>query len=241
MGKRLTAETQKPKIVQGFYQIILEEGFEGASIAKIARRIGMKPTLIIHYFGTKENLTLALVDHVIESYAKFLKKFRLKHEDPELRIRSVLEAIWSRAYYEKVHPSVAFSVISVGFRNDRLKKKIKVLYQLFKKNMMKDLEDLNAAGVTRIEDVEKTTEVIMSMVEGSRHFRTFYVKTKDVSDFNKTMISAALNILQLPEENKGVNVDGRQVLMSHSSKTTGQAEKSYPRIVDQANQERKVG
>jgi AcrR family transcriptional regulator len=199
MGQRLSAETQKPKIVQGFYQTILDEGFEGASIAKIAGRIDMKPTLIIHYFGTKENLTLALVDYVIEVYARLLKKFRLKHDDPEDRIRAVLDAIWSRAYYEKVHASVAFSVLSASFRNDRIKKKIKVLYQLFKINMIRDIEALNAIGLTSIGDVEKTAEVLMSMIEGYRHFRSFYVKAKDVPDYNRHMISAALSILGLPE------------------------------------------
>jgi len=62
MKKRLNAGIQKPKMVKHFYKTILAEGFEGASIAKVAKRMKIHPSLILHYFGNKENLTLALVD-----------------------------------------------------------------------------------------------------------------------------------------------------------------------------------
>lgn len=196
MSTRLNADTQKPKIIESFYQTILEEGFEGASIAKIAARIDMKPTLIIHYFGTKEKLTLACVDHVIESYSTLLDGFKTMHDDPEQRLMALLKTIWSRAYYEKVHIAVAFSVISASFRNPRIKKKIQGLYQLFKTRLVKELDALKRTEVITVSDVEKTADVLISMIEGSRHFRHFHVKAKDVPDYNQQMIKAALSILR---------------------------------------------
>ena len=199
MVKRLCAETQKPKIIESFYQTILEEGFEGTSIAKVAARIDMKPTLIIHYFGNKEALTLAGVDYVIESYSRLLNKFKKRYDDPEKRLMALLNTLWSKAYYENVHIAVAFSVIAVSFRNPRVKKKIQTLYQLFKTTLVKDLEELKNAGVVAVHDVEKAADILISMVEGSRHFRHFHVKSSDVAAYNQSMIMAALLLLKNPD------------------------------------------
>ncbi len=46
----------------------MEEGFEDASIGKIAKRVNIRPPLIIHYFKTKENLTLEWVEFFIQKY-----------------------------------------------------------------------------------------------------------------------------------------------------------------------------
>jgi AcrR family transcriptional regulator len=199
MAERFSAVTQKPKIIEGFYRTILEEGFEGASIAKVAARIDMKPTLIIHYFGNRENLVLAGVDYVIDSYSRLLNGFKVRYTDPDKRLKALLETLWSREYYEKVHIAVAFSVIAVSFRNPRVQKKIKGLYTVFRKSLVKDLGELKEAGAVTVEDVEKAADVLISMVEGSRHFRHFHVKQKDVSAYNRSMIQAATLLLKKPE------------------------------------------
>ena len=38
MRKHKKAEVRKPEILENYYQVLIEEGFEGASIAKIAKR-----------------------------------------------------------------------------------------------------------------------------------------------------------------------------------------------------------
>lgn len=197
--KRSNAEIQKPKIIESFYHTILEEGFEGTSIAKIAARIGMKPTLVIHYFGTKEDLTLSGVDYVIDAYAVLLNKFKTRYADPEKRLRALLNTLWSREYYEKVNIAVALSIITVSFRNPRIKKKIERLYNLFKLTLVRDLTELKAAGAVRVVDVEKAADVLISMVEGSRHFRHFFVKSRDVASYNRGMVNASLTLLKNPE------------------------------------------
>lgn len=198
MAGRLNAETQKPKILESFYYTILEEGFEGASIAKVAERIDMKPTLILHYFGSKEALTVSGVDYVIEKYTQLFVKSRLKSNDPEKRLNALLKLLWSKEYYEKVHIAVGLSGLAISFRKPRVKKKIQGLYHLFKTYLMEELETFQAEGIICVPDVEKTAEILISMVEGSRHFRHFFVKLKDSAEYNQHMMMAALSILKNP-------------------------------------------
>ncbi len=75
-----------------FYKTILAEGFEGASIAKVAKRMDIHPSLILHYFGNKENLTLALVDYVIDEYGSLLKNYKSQDLAPEERLTRLLKS-----------------------------------------------------------------------------------------------------------------------------------------------------
>lgn len=68
MRKRQTAAIRKPEILEHYYQTIIENGIEGASIGKVAQRMGIHPSLIIHYFKRKENMTLELLEMLIDKY-----------------------------------------------------------------------------------------------------------------------------------------------------------------------------
>ena len=68
MRKNKNAALRKPDILESYYQVIIQDGLEGASIGKIANHIGIHPSLIIHYFKNKENMKLELVDLLIEKY-----------------------------------------------------------------------------------------------------------------------------------------------------------------------------
>ncbi len=195
---RQNAGIQKPRIIRSFYETILEQGFEGASIAKVAKRLDIHSTLIIHYFGNKENMTLALVDFVVEEYSKIFKKIRnqRKDSDPEQRIQSFFKIIWSKPYYEKIDIAASLSVISVSFRNQRVRKKIQWLYQQFKALLVQEMEAFFDRKEIETPDVERAANVLLSMVEGSRHFRHFFIKTKDINQYNRDMVMAAFRMVK---------------------------------------------
>jgi len=196
MEKRQCAEVRKPKIIESFYHTILEEGFEGASIAKVAKRLNIHPTLILHYFGNKENMTLACVDFVIFEYAKLFKKLQSGNMEPEDRLARLVKILWSKAYYEKIHIAASLSVINVSFRNPLVLIKIKGLYRLFKEYLIKELEDLKAKEAIHVQDIERAADVLVTMVEGSRHFCHFFVKTRDLRQYNHDMGMVALGLLK---------------------------------------------
>jgi len=206
MKKRLNADIQKPKIVKQFYETILVEGFEGASVAKVAKRMQIHPSLILHYFGNKENLTLALVDYVIDAYGSLLKKFKSRDLRPEDRLERLLEALWSREYYEKIDVSGSFAVLAVSFRNEKIHHKIRELYRGLKKFLVGEFAYLMDHQVIAAEDPAHMAEVVITMTEGSRHFRQFIIEEesgaekesredKQIRRYNQQMIDAARHFL----------------------------------------------
>ena len=53
--------------VIGFYKLAKKEGLENASMAKTAEIIDMNPSLIVHYFKTKEYLVYGLIEYILDT------------------------------------------------------------------------------------------------------------------------------------------------------------------------------
>ena len=62
MGRKSKADVRKKEILEHFYIVLKQEGFENASIAKIANLMDVNPSLLIHYFKTKEEMVFAFVE-----------------------------------------------------------------------------------------------------------------------------------------------------------------------------------
>ncbi|MBS3756812.1 MAG: TetR/AcrR family transcriptional regulator [Desulfobacterales bacterium] len=188
--QRQNAEIRKPEIIRSFYQTILERGFEGASIAKVAARINIHPSLILHYFGNKENLTLELVDYVIEEYDRLLGSVKLGGLAPEARLERLLEIIWSREYYEKIHIAGSFSLLAVSFRKPRIQEKIEGLYIGYRSFLAKEIQRAADAGVIEHQDAMRTAARIITLIEGARHFRHLFVGKDECERYNRDMKEA---------------------------------------------------
>ena len=121
MRKNQKADIRKREILENYYQVLIEEGFEGASIGKIAKRMNIHPPLIIHYFKTKENMTIELVDFLIEKYEapEFLKFDHI--QDMEQRFIALMDTIFSFEWSRTINPGVHFGFYYLSFRNQKIK------------------------------------------------------------------------------------------------------------------------
>jgi hypothetical protein len=140
------------------------------------------------------------VDYVIDEYGSLLKKYKSRDLTPEDRLTRLLEAIWSREYYEKINVAGSFAVLAVSFRNKKIHKKVKDLYQVLKKFLVREFQYLIDQKVIGIKDPGHTAEIIMTMIEGSRHFRPFIIDDgrddEQIRRYNQDMISAARHFLK---------------------------------------------
>lgn len=64
----------REKILVGAKEYLLENGQAGFTIRSIADRAGVNKGLVHHYFGSKENLVLELIDYVADAPFKEIKR-----------------------------------------------------------------------------------------------------------------------------------------------------------------------
>jgi AcrR family transcriptional regulator len=195
MKERKNAHLRKPEILKAFYHTMVEEGIEGASIGKVARRMGIHPSLIMHYFSTKENMMREMVDFIIGEYAGLLGNIRVPRDDPHARLLLLNDVLWSDEWYGMTKISADFSLISLSFRKHEINERLRHLYALFRKYISRELKGFMEAGVIREQDPVMTAQVIITLLEGYRHFKHFYVEEESSERFRQEMKETVLNLL----------------------------------------------
>ncbi|MEM7117249.1 MAG: TetR/AcrR family transcriptional regulator [Chloroflexota bacterium] len=68
MGRKSLAKERIEQILDAFEVCIRKCGFEGSSLAQIAKEAGVKRSIIRHYIGNRDAVVKALVERLIETY-----------------------------------------------------------------------------------------------------------------------------------------------------------------------------
>lgn len=64
MARPSNTDVRRREIVQALAQVMARRGYDGASTVEIARAAGLAPGLVHYHFSTKEEILLALVEHL---------------------------------------------------------------------------------------------------------------------------------------------------------------------------------
>ncbi|MCW7752519.1 TetR/AcrR family transcriptional regulator [Desulfobotulus sp. H1] len=192
MRKRQNAQERKPVILDAFYAAIREEGIENASVAKVAARAGIHPSLVIHYFGTKEKMLMELVDQVLETYGALIGSLP-RDGAPGERLLRILATIWGPSWYGAVAPSVVYSFLAIARRNQEVARRVDHLYGKYRRFLEKEVAAAAAAGVVSVRDVPASVSALLSLSEGSHYFRHHFGGSEEAH--RQAMMRAALIIL----------------------------------------------
>lgn len=111
------AHSRRAEILEAALQLLAEEGYAGASLRKLAARLGIAQPSLYHYFRTKEDL----VEQVLATYAG--KMFSaLSPEQLPRRLDEVPQVVADtavRLYQTPTHPLFVRVAISVSRVNER--------------------------------------------------------------------------------------------------------------------------
>lgn len=186
MRKNLNADLRKPEILESYYQVMIQEGLEGTSISKIAQRLDIHPSLIIHYFKNKENLKLELVELLIEKY-KSPDMINFDHiEDNEERFDALMSMLFSLQWSRTVAPSVHFAFYYLSLRNEKILERFQVMFKWLRDHLAEQLADYNTKGVIRVRDANKAADYIVTLMEGMEIHNHFLANGKSFEHFAQT-------------------------------------------------------
>jgi AcrR family transcriptional regulator len=183
MRKNKNADHRKPEILEGYYQVMIEKGIEGASIGKIAERLNIHPSLIIHYFKNKENMKLELVDLMIEKFEapEFLDFDHI--ENDEERFNVLMDVIFSFEWSRTVDPGVHFGFYYLSFRSDQIKERFKKMFERFGEYLQEQLIDFNRKGVISVKNEKRAADMVITLMEGMEFHAQFLADGDSFEDF----------------------------------------------------------
>lgn len=195
MRKTQTAETRKPEILENFYQVIIAEGIEGASIGKIAQRMDIHPSLIIHYFKNKKNMMLALADFLIERYEapEFLQFDHV--EDMENRFRALMDTIFSFEWSRTIDPGVHFCFYYLSFRNPDIRNRYERIIRRFRDYLVEEFEGYRQKGIVKMSNTRVAADLIVTLMEGLEFHAQFLSDDHPFEHFASHAKELAINML----------------------------------------------
>ncbi|UCE55897.1 MAG: TetR family transcriptional regulator [Desulfobacterales bacterium] len=196
MRKNQKAEIRKPEILENYYQVLSEEGFEGASIGKIAKRMNIHPSLIIHYFKSKENMTIELVDLLIKKYEapEFLQFNHI--QNMEQRFQLLIDTIFSFEWSRTIDPGIHFGFYYLSFRNPKIRERYEAMIQRFRNYLIRELDVYQKEGIVKVKDLKKAADIIITLMEGLEFHAHFLSERQPFEKFANYAKNVVLSMLR---------------------------------------------
>lgn len=101
-------QTNKEKLIQVAIDLFSLKGFKGTSIRDIANEMGMSISNIYHYFGSKEGLWLAILEHSATGVLEKLREVSEREIDPLERFKLLVETHVGRSKYHRKEAKIFF-------------------------------------------------------------------------------------------------------------------------------------
>jgi AcrR family transcriptional regulator len=203
MARPLKAETRKSEILENYYHVLIREGFEGASIGKIAKRMNIHPSLIIHYFKTKDNMAVELVDLLID---KYLAPEFLRFEPnlgAEERLEALLDTVFSLEWSRTVDPGVHFGFYYLSFRNPTIRRRFEDMFRRFRDYLAGQLCEFKKEGLVKVADTRQAADAMVTLMEGLEFHAHFLSENRPFDEFAGFARKLTLQMLRgerLPEQ-----------------------------------------
>lgn len=168
MGRKSLKSIRQKEIIGAFYRVAKKEGLEMASVAKTAQVMNITPSLIMHYFKTKEELIYGLIDYILD---KYLLIYRVKDwEDPSQALLTVIDNIFSKKWNTLFDDGVSYSCYSFAFRDKKIKRKYKQLLDTLRGTLRDLIEACNDKKITSVKDATLTADLIFVLVDGAYYY-----------------------------------------------------------------------
>ncbi|HTI12830.1 MAG TPA: TetR family transcriptional regulator [Puia sp.] len=178
MGRKSLAAPRQKEIIKAFYKVAKKEGLENASIAKTAESIGINPSLVMHYFKTKEHLVYGLIEYILDKYLLIYKTPPEISAHPKQVLLKVIDNIFSSKWNTLFDDSVSYSCYALAFRNNVIKEKYKNLLDALREKLARLIQDCQNMGVLEVEDPSLTADIIFVLVDGAYYYLSL-VKDKE--------------------------------------------------------------
>lgn len=197
MGRKSLKEFRQKEIIKAFYKVGKKEGLENASIAKTAAMIDVNPSLVMHYFKTKEQLIYGLVEYILDKYLMIFTVPSSLENDPRKKLLTVIDNIFSNKWNLLFDDSLSYGCYSLSFRDNVIKEKYKALLDTLRQNLTTVIKDCKQAGVVNVQDAANAADLIFVLVDGAYYYLSLTNDKKEYAKKLNKYKNVAIELLQI--------------------------------------------
>lgn len=169
MGRKSIKHIRQREIVEAFYEVTRLEGLENASISKVAAHLGIRPSLVMHYFHTREELIFALIEYNLEQY-KIMFSTHADVPDRHQRIIGMIDNLFSKQWNLLFDDGVFYSCYALIFRSDKIKVLYKSMHDSLRQFLAAQLAEGVQEGILEMTNCRQTADQVFIIVEGAYYY-----------------------------------------------------------------------
>jgi AcrR family transcriptional regulator len=196
MGRKSLKPIRQKGIIKAFYKVARKEGLENASIAKVASVLDVNPSLVMHYFETKQDLIHGLIEYILVQYRQIYNPENGTLNSRE-RLAKIIRNLFSRKWNKLFDDGVFYSSFALIFRDPEVKAHYKNLHDHLRQMLRDALKEANDEGVIELQDVEKTADVVFIFVEGAYYYLSMVTNKNEYQAKIRNYEETVLSMLQL--------------------------------------------
>lgn len=197
MGRTSIKDERRNEIIQQYYIVAKKVGLENTSIAKIAHEMDINPSLIIHYFKNKEELTYALIDHILDKYLVIYKRKKRSEEELKSYLIELIDKLFTKKWNALFNDSIFYSCYALGFRDRKIKAKFKRLHDSLREHLAEVLTTCKEANIIELDSAEKTADLIYVLVDGAYYYLSLVTEKEEYEEKLKIHKQYAFEALKL--------------------------------------------
>jgi len=196
MGRKNLKEPRQKEIIKAFYKLSKKEGLENASIAKTAELINVNPSLIMHYFKTKDYLVYGLIEFILDKYLLIYKLDNINSSSPKIVLNKIIDNIFSKKWNTLFDDGVSYSCYSLTFRNKIIRQKYKILLDTLRKSLEDSIIACNKAKLLSVKNPSATADLIFVLVDGAYYYLSLVDNKEEYEKKLSQYKKQALNLLK---------------------------------------------
>lgn len=202
MGRKSLKDIRQKKIIKAFYKVAKKEGVENTSFAKVAKVLDMPPSLLVHYFSSKEELLLGLIDFIMENYKAIYQPEVRENANALENLTEILNNIFSRKWDKLFDDGLFYDCFALIFRDDRIKKKYKELHLLLREWLTDAIQACKDQQLLEVEDPAGAADLIFVISDGAYYYLSMIDNVEEHNQKLSIYKNEAFKILNL--ENKEI-------------------------------------
>jgi betaine-aldehyde dehydrogenase len=121
-------DQRRRQLIDATIETLADVGFSACTLGEIARRAGVSPGLVAHYFGDKDGLLEATLRHLVTRLGRSAARRLSGVRDPRARVQAVIDANLSPEEFERRTASVWLAFWGQVIHSARFRR-LQVIYQ----------------------------------------------------------------------------------------------------------------
>ena len=174
MGRKSKSTIRRREIMESCYQVIARKGLEGATLKRIGKEMGVSPSLLMHYFASKEELILALVDYMVERMDRTYHRAIKKSASAEERLALYIDKNFDFEIPQSVEDKVFYGSFYLALSDERIRARFRRMYEHDHQMIVGLIKDyMEETGIRNL-DPDLLAIQLISTIEGFYLYRVVH-------------------------------------------------------------------